>query len=213
MADQTPSIRRSTRGLFLLLIIVVFTVLGFAFLYMLGETYLEQRPHDFLDSLEWAAETLTTTGYGADSRWDHPLMVLLVIATQFAGLLLLFLIIPFYLLPYFEERFEARLPKTLPNFKEYILIFHYSPAVASLIEELKRHGRRFVILEQARDAARAAQRRDLPVVLLDFVEDSLPADRIESISAVVANGNDEENTTLIMLMRELGYAGPILAFA
>jgi len=204
---------RSTRGLFFLLIILVSTVFGFALLYMLGETFLEHRPRSFMTSLEWAAETLTTTGYGADSSWNHPLMIALVILTQFSGLFLLFLILPFYVLPYFEERFEARLPHTLPKFRDYILIFHYSPAVASLIEELKRYGRQFVILEQTRVAARDAQQRGLPVVLLDLVEDSLPADQIGPISAVVANGNDEDNTTLIVLMRELGFTGPILAFA
>jgi len=213
MAGPRSSISRSTRGLILLLVILVATVFGFALLYMLGETYLEHRPRSFMTALEWSAETLTTTGYGADSSWNHPLMVVLVILTQFSGLLLLFLILPIYVLPYLEERFEARLPHTLPKFRDYILIFHYSPAVASLIEELRRHGRQFVILEQTRAAARDAQQRGLSVVLLDLVEDSIPADQITSISAVVANGNDEDNTTLIVLMRELGYTGPILAFA
>jgi len=213
MVDQKSSMSRSTRGLFLLLIILVSTVFVFALMYMLGETYLENRPRSFMTSLEWAAETLTTTGYGADSSWNHPLMVVLVILTQFSGLFLLFLILPFYVLPYFEERFEARLPHTLPKFKDYILIFHYSPAVASLIEELKRHGRKFVLLEQTRAAARDAQQRGLQVVLFDLVEDYLTADDIEPISAVVANGNDEDNAALIMLMREMGFAGQILAFA
>ncbi|MGA9573300.1 MAG: NAD-binding protein [Lysobacterales bacterium] len=213
MAVQKTSMSRSTRGLFLLLIILVSTVLGFALMYMLGETFLEHRPRSFLASLEWAAETLTTTGYGADSSWQHPLMVVLVILTQFSGLFLLFLILPFYVLPYFEERFEARLPQVLPKLRDYVLIFHYSPAVASLIEELKRHGRKFVVLEQTRAAARDVQQRGLPIVLLDLVEDSLPVDAIDHISAVVANGNDEENTALIMLMREQGFNGQILAFA
>jgi len=213
MTDYKSHMSRSTRGLFLLLIILLSTVLSFALLYMFGETYLEHRPRSFLASLEWAAETLTTTGYGADSSWNHPLMVMLVILTQFSGLFLLFLILPFYVLPYFEERFESRLPHTLPKLKDYVLIFHYSPAVASLIEELKRHGRNFVVLEQTRIDARDTRERGLPLVLLDLVEDSLPVDAIDHISAVVANGSDEDNAALIMLMREQGFIGPIFAFA
>ncbi|MGD8680304.1 MAG: hypothetical protein PVJ33_08030, partial [Lysobacterales bacterium] len=67
--------RRSTRGLLLLLIIVPLTLLLFGLLYMVGENMLEHHDRDFWTSLEWAAETLTTTGYGADSQWSHPLMV------------------------------------------------------------------------------------------------------------------------------------------
>jgi len=213
MADQQHPISRSTRGLLFLVGILVLTVLGFALLYMFGETYLEHRPRSFLASLEWAAETLTTTGYGADSSWTHPLMVMLVILTQFSGLLLLFLILPFYVLPYIEERFEARLPHTLPKLKNYFLIFHYSPAVASLIDEVKRHEREFVVLEQNREDARDAQERGLPVVLMDLEEDNISAESIDQILAVVANGSDESNAALIMLMREQCFTGPIFAFA
>ena len=53
-------------------------------LYMLGMTYLEGNPRGFWASLEWASETLSTTGYGADSRWQHPVMVLFVMFTQIA---------------------------------------------------------------------------------------------------------------------------------
>ena len=37
-------------------------------LYMLGMTYLEGSPRSFLRSIEWASESITTTGYGADSQ-------------------------------------------------------------------------------------------------------------------------------------------------
>lgn len=70
-----------------------------------------------------------------------------------------------------------------------------------------------MVLEQTRFTARDTQQRSLPIVLLDLVEDSLPVDAIDRISAVVANGNDEDNTAMTMLMREQGFAGPILAFA
>lgn len=45
-----------------------------------------------LDGLEWAAESLTTTGYGRDTVWTHPVMAVYVIAVQFLGLFLVFLV-------------------------------------------------------------------------------------------------------------------------
>jgi len=213
MSTPKKKMRRSTRGLLVLLTILPLMLLLFAVLYMLGETYLELRPRTFSASLEWAAETLTTTGYGADARWEHPLMVLLVILTQFGGLFMVFLIFPIYVLPYFEERFEARLRHSLPKLRDAILILHYSPAVATLIEELRRMDRMFLILEQDRSAARNVQERNLPVVQMNLIEATIPAETLQGISAVVANDTDQDNAALIMLLREKGYSGPILAFA
>lgn len=213
MPERKNQMRRSTRGLLTLLALLPVMVLVFALLYMLGETYLEYRPRTFLASVEWAAETLTTTGYGADASWNHPLMVTLVVLTQFSGLFLVFLIFPIYVLPYFEERFEARLSHTLPKIKDFILILHFSPAVSTLVEELKRLGRQFVVLEQDRSEARSSQDRDLPVVQMSLIETSLDTEELERISAVVANDTDQDNAALIMMLREQGYDGPILAFS
>lgn len=211
--DQKAPIRRSTRGLLLLLLILPLTVLLFGLLYMVGEHLLEHRDRDFWSAVEWAAETLTTTGYGADSHWSHPLMVLLVVLTQFSGLFLLFLILPVYVLPYFEERFESRLPHVLPKARSLFLVFHYSPAVAALIEEFKRAEKPFVILEQERQDARAVQERGLPVVHMDLNENALSADEVGRIAAVVANGSDHDNAALMLMLREGEFRGPILAFA
>jgi hypothetical protein len=74
-------------GLFLLLALT-------ALLYMAGMTYLEDKPRGFWDALNWAGETLSTTGYGADARWSHPVMVIFVVLTQFVGVFLVFLVFP-----------------------------------------------------------------------------------------------------------------------
>src|SRR5947209_4705779 len=106
-----PFVRRSRARLLLLLLGLVLLVVVSALLYMWGMAALEGKPRGFWDSLEWASETLSTTGYGADSHWNHPLMVLLVILVQFVGVFLVFLIFPIFLIPFLEERFETRLPQ------------------------------------------------------------------------------------------------------
>ena len=60
-------------GLLILLLIVT------TILYMWGMTYLEGKPRGFWDALEWAGRSLSTTGYGRDSNWNHPLMVSYVV--------------------------------------------------------------------------------------------------------------------------------------
>ena len=107
-------ISRSTWRLIALLVSLPMAVLVFGGIYMLGSTYLEGKPVDYWSGLEWASETLTTTGYGAYAPWKHPVMILLVILTQFVGMFFLVLVFPIYVLPYIEERFEMRLPRALP---------------------------------------------------------------------------------------------------
>ena len=76
--------KRSTKRLLLLALLpVAVVVLGT--LYMLGMDHLEGTPRTFLESIQWASETLTTTGYGADNRWKHPVVALFVIVGQFIG--------------------------------------------------------------------------------------------------------------------------------
>ncbi|HUJ87645.1 MAG TPA: NAD-binding protein [Burkholderiales bacterium] len=206
-------LKRSTRRLLLLLASLPAVVVLLALLYMAGMSYLEHRPRGFWFSLEWAAETLTTTGYGADSRWSSPLMVLLVIAGQFLGVFLVFLVVPIYLLPFFEERFEGRLPSALPALdgSKCVLVYRYGPAVAMLIEDLARFGRRVVVLEEDRDVARRLQERGLEVVHASLGDEYLDLAPLRGAEAIVANGEDHDNAALVLIARELGFEGPIFA--
>ena len=206
-------LKRSTRRLLLLIASLPAVVLLLALLYMAGMGYLEHRPRGFWFSLEWAAETLTTTGYGADSSWSSPLMVLLVIAGQFLGVFLVFLVFPIYLLPFFEERFEGRLPSALPAMdgRRCVLVYRYGPAVAMLIEDLARFGRRVVVLEEDRDVARRLQERGLEVVHASLGDEYLDLAPLRGAEAIVANGEDHDNAALVLIARELGFEGPIFA--
>jgi Trk K+ transport system NAD-binding subunit len=206
-------LRRSTLRLFALLASLPATVVLLGTLYMLGMDYLEGTPRDLWPSLEWAAETLTTTGYGSDARWHHPVMTLFVMVSQFAGLFLVFLIFPVYVLPYFEERFEARLPRALPNMDGRVLFHRYGPAVDSLIDELKQSGIGFVVLEQDPMLARSLSDRGYPVVTGELDEDLGLLAGVERARALVTNADDHADATFIMMAREQGFAGPIYALA
>lgn len=211
--DALRNMKRSTRRLLFLLASLPAAVIILGLLYMQGMTHLEGTPRSLWWSLEWAAETLTTTGYGADTHWNSPLMSAFVIVSQFLGLFLVFLIFPVYVLPFFEERFEARLPRVLPASGEYVLIYHYGPAVSFLIEELRRYGRPVVVLEEDEAAARRLHARGIPVVSASLTEDDIEVDRIRQAAAIVANGDDPDNATLILIARERGYDGDLYAMA
>lgn len=204
--------RRSQRRLLLLVLSLPVLVLLSGALYMLGMAHLEDQPRTFLQSVEWAAETLTTTGYGADARWRHPLMVLFVAVVQFTGVFLVILIFPIYLIPFLEERFEVRLPQEAPaDLEGHAVIYRYGPAVETLLAELASAHVPTLVLEPDEAVARRLFEAGQPVVHRALGDGAVRAAHLDRARALIANGSDDENAALILTARQRGYTGPILA--
>jgi Trk K+ transport system NAD-binding subunit len=199
-------VKRSQKRL-LILVLSLFAVR----LYMLGMSHLEGKPRTFWRSLEWAAETLSTTGYGADEIWDHPLMVVLVVLVQFLGVFLVFLIFPVYLLPFLEERFETRLPGDCNAARDHVLIFRNGPAISSLIEELKVAGVTPVIIEEDEAEARRVQESGTRVVFGDLDGRVMQRVGLSNARALILNSSDHRDAAATIIARQLGYTGNVLA--
>ncbi|HPF58267.1 MAG TPA: NAD-binding protein [Candidatus Competibacteraceae bacterium] len=206
-------ISRSTWRLIALLVSMPMAVLIFGGIYMLGSTYLEGKSVNYWSSLEWASETLTTTGYGAYAPWKHPVMILLVILTQFVGMFFLVLVFPVYVLPYIEERFEMRLPHVLPPMEGRVLFYRYGPALDSLLEECQRAGSAFVIFEEDMPLARSLRDRGYPIVFGNLDEDPGILAGVAQARAVVTNADDHASAICILVVREQGFEGPVYALA
>jgi voltage-gated potassium channel len=207
------NLKRSTRRLLALLALLPSTVLLLGTIYMFGMDHLEGSPRTFLESLQWASETLTTTGYGHDSHWTHPAIALFVILGQFMGQFLVFLIFPIFVLPYFEEQFEVRLQHMLPPMEGKVLFYRYTPAIESLIDEFSRTHSPFVIFEEDMALARNLRDRKYSVVFGKLAEDPSVLSRVKQARAVVTNAGDHANATCTLIIRELGFTGPIYALA
>jgi Trk K+ transport system NAD-binding subunit len=207
------TLKRSTRRLLMLLCFLPSAVLVMGYFYMLGMTHLEGTPRTYLESLQWATETLTTTGYGGDSHWSHPVMAVYVIFGQILGQFMVFLVFPVFFLPFFEERFEVRLPQLLPPMEGRVLVYRYGITVGPLIEELGRAGVPVVVLEEDPAVARTLHDRGRTVVLGRAVDEPAIVARVAQARAVVANGGDHANASFTMMVRELGYTGPLYALA
>ena len=204
--------KRSQRRLIWLMVGIPLLVVFSGLFYMLGMSLLEGKTRGFWDSVEWAAESLSTTGYGADAHWSHPLMVVYVILIQFIGVFLVFLIVPIYLVPFLEERFEERLKRRAdPKLSDHVIVFHYGPSVESLLERLKEASISALVAERDEATARALVERQIPVVFIRAEDEALTACNLETARAVVANGRDEENGALILRARQLGFKGAMYA--
>lgn len=205
-------VSRARRRLFLLLLSFPLLVVVLALVYQWGMAELEHQPRTFWQAFEWSVETLTTTGYGKDASWHHPVMSVYVAAVQFLGVFLVFLIIPIYLIPFLEERFESRLPRQLsPNVHDHVLIFGYGTTVITLIEQLQAAGRPVVVIEEEESRARRLIDQGQTVVFRDLDDDALPAAGLERARALVANATDDRNANVILAARQAGFEGDILA--
>src|SRR5438552_4360661 len=203
---------RSTRRLIALAMVLVAFVTASALIYQFAMAHLEGKPRTFWESFDWAAGTLSTTGYGGDVRWSNPEMVLLVAALQLIGVFLIFMIVPVVMIPFLERRFEERLPREAGDIANHIAIYRFGPAVESLIQRLKAAAVPSLVLETDEAAARAVLEMAQRVVFSRAEEDALDACRLTNARALVANGRDEENAAIILRARQMGFRGEIFAF-
>ena len=125
-AAGTPLVmERSQKRLLGLVAVLPILILLTALVYMVGMDQLEGEPRGFWQAIGWAAETLSTTGYGSDTTWSHPLMVVFVVVLQFIGVFLVFLIFPLYLIPFLEERYgDTRDLVIATNYESYPLMLY-----------------------------------------------------------------------------------------
>lgn len=203
--------RRSTRRLLMFTASIPLIVVAFGIIYQQGMLHLEGQSRSLGASISWAAETITTTGYGSDNEWHHPFMQVFVVVVQFLGVFLVFLVFPVFLLPFFEERFEGRLPKVLPALDDHVVIYRWGPAVTTLVDELRELGVAVVVFEEEPAVARRLHGRGLNVVLASVEDDDPDLSSLVRARGVVTNGTDYDNAVFTMVARQQGFEGPIVS--
>jgi len=204
-------VTRLQRRLLLLIAVIVGLLIAFALVYQFGMSRLEGRQRTFWNALEWAAETLSTTGYGADASWRHPAMVLLVVVAQFVGVFLVFLVFPIYLIPFLEERFEKRLPREAPEIDGHIVVVRSGPAVETLLGELRDAGLVPVVVESDEVEARKLYERKHKVVVGAISDGALERARLATARSLVLNATDDENALASLIARQSGFRNEVIA--
>ena len=202
---------RSYHRFLILLAAFVLVVLAMTVLYMLGMDLFEGKPRTFWQSLQWAAGTTSTTGYGGDTSWQHPVMVVFVVISQYLGVTMMFLVLPIVLVPLLEARFETKLPRESASARNHVVIFDYGPAVATLITELEQAGIQTVIIDEDEADARHLLAQGHQVVFGNLDEGVLQKSSLAEARALIVNGADDRNAATILAARQLGFAGEILA--
>lgn len=186
-------------------------LVAMALLYMLGMEYLEGKPRTFWQSLQWAGGATSTTGFGVDTSWTHPVMVVFVVFAEFMGVALFFVVLPIYLLPFLEERFETKLPNKSASARNHVVIFDYDATVATLLVELAQAAIPSVIIDEDETQARHLLAQGHRIVFGNLDEGVLEKCNLGQARALIVNSSDDRNAATILAARQLGYAGEIIA--
>jgi Trk K+ transport system NAD-binding subunit len=148
--------RNLTKRQRLLLVFVagLASVVGlYTVLYNLGMATFENRPQSIFRSFQTVTETMTTTGYGADSPWESPIMNVFVVTMQLTGIVIGFVTLRVLVIPLFE-RAPLNLDDRLTSKEGHVVVAEYQRDTGVLLDELEDLEIDYVLIESDLEEAK-----------------------------------------------------------
>ncbi|WP_345786358.1 potassium channel family protein [Halobellus salinisoli] len=128
-------------------------VLFYTVIYNWGMETLENRPQSIFRSFQTVVETMTTTGYGADSPWTTPVMNVLMVTIQLTGVVIGFVTLRVLVIPLFE-RTPLNLDDRLTSKNDHVVIAEYRRDTYVLLDELEELDVEYVLIESDEEEAK-----------------------------------------------------------
>lgn len=181
---------------------IVTLILIYSVLYNLGMRSIEGRDHSIFRSFGTVVETMTTTGYGADSPWESPLMNLFVVFMQLSGIAVGFFTLRVIIIPLFTGA-EVNLDNRLAPKRDHVIICEYRRDSAVLLDELQHLDIDYVLISSSKDNARALS-DDGYAAIHGSPQDASAFERasIDTARAVITDAGDA-NVNTILTIRSL----------
>jgi voltage-gated potassium channel len=215
---ESGTSRRNLRmlGGFLLLLVGLITTHGIVFHILMA---WEGQDHSWISGFYWVFVVMSTLGFG-DITFQSDVgrvfsVVVLMSGVMFLLVMLPFTFVEFFYSPWLEAQRRARAPRSVPaDVRDHVLLTHYDPVAAALIDRLRAFNRRYYLLEP--DLNRALELYDEGVsVLLGPADDlqTYAAARAADAALVVATADDFMNSNIAFTVREVSEVVPIVAIA
>ncbi|WP_101297124.1 potassium channel family protein [Halegenticoccus soli] len=172
-------------------------VLFYTVVYNVGMQTLEGRPQSIFRSFQTVTETMTTTGYGADSPWATPAMNLLVVTMQLTGVAIGFITLRVLVIPLFE-RTPLNLDDRLTIKNDHVVVAEYQRDTDILLAELEELDVDYVLLESDREEAKRLSDEGYQAIHGD-PEDRADLDRadIEKASLLITDAGDRTASVVL----------------
>jgi len=148
-----PNFSRRNRLIVSYLVGLAVVILGYTLLYNYGMLVFEGRNQTLLQSFTTVVETMTTTGYGADSPWDSAVMNFYVVFMQLTGIGIGFFTLRVIIIPLFTGA-EVDLDNRLTPKHGHVVVCEYSRDSAVLLDELEELGINYVLLSSEQSEAK-----------------------------------------------------------
>ncbi len=179
-------------------------ILLYALAYHFGMGIFENRPSTFPHSLQVVVETFTTTGFGSDAPWSSPWMNVLVILMDLTGVFLIFMTLPAFVFPLFEETLATAAPTAVKDLSDHVVVCEYTPHGEALVDELETRGQEYVVVESDEPTATELHETGLSVIHGDPESTAtLRNANVSGATAVVADADDERNASIVLSVREV----------
>jgi Trk K+ transport system NAD-binding subunit len=201
--------RRAAGYLFFVVVALVATAVG----YQWGMRVHEGRPQTFLDSLQFAVEMFTTTGFGGDAPWESAEMQAFITITDLLGMAVLVGALPVFVGPLLENALSTTAPSRLEAaLDDHVVICSYTTRAEALIEELDSNGVPYVIVEPDRERADTLYEADHRVICADPESmDGLDAARLSAARALFADVSDQVDASIVLAAKELAEDVPVVS--
>lgn len=150
---ENIDLSRRNRLVIYYVLAIVGVVLLYTLLYNAGMRVFEGRPQSIFRSFQTVTETMTTTGYGADSPWETPVMNVFVVAMQLTGIVIGFVTLRVLVIPLFE-RAPLNLDDRLSSKQDHVVVAEYKRDTGVLLDELEELGVSYVLVESDPEEAK-----------------------------------------------------------
>lgn len=152
--DTDIDLSRRNRLILYYLFGIFVIVLLYTVLYNYGMRVFEGESYSIFRSFQTVVETMTTTGYGADSPWDTPVMNSFMVFMQLSGIAIGFFTLRIIIIPLFTQA-EVNLDTRLTSKNNHVIICEYRRDSAVLLDELHRLDIEYVLISSSREDAKA----------------------------------------------------------
>lgn len=177
-------------------------ILFYTVVYNWGMRALEGDQHSIFRSFQTVVETMTTTGYGADSPWETPWMNALVVLMQLSGIAIGFFTLRVLIIPLFKHT-PVRLDERLSPKTDHVIITEYHRDSDVLLEELERLGISYVLIESTEEEAQRLSNEGYQVIHGDpETAETLERASIADAAVLIADAGDR-NTSITLMARDL----------
>jgi Trk K+ transport system NAD-binding subunit len=169
---------------------LVSVILVYTVVYNWGMRTLEGRPQSIFRSFQTVVETMTTTGYGADSPWATPAMNVLMVTIQLTGVIIGFITLRVLVIPLFE-RTPLNLDDRLTKKSDHVVVAEYQRDTDVLLDELEELNVSYVLIESDEEEAKRLSDEGYQAIQGDSERrDDLDRATIERASLLITDAGD-----------------------